>query len=381
MSARYRAAYFAASNSERGFVSYYDELFCQTSSMRYVIKGGPGCGKSRLMWDMVRAGEAAGCTAQLFYCSSDPTSLDAVIFSRGEESVVTVLDGTAPHEVNLSVPGVRDQMIDLGVFWSRQALRSQQEIIEPLMKEKRTHYDAAYRYLAAAGLCEQNIADRILPMIDEDRLERIAERLESGGMVSETASARTKLVKRAKKNESERINSGQTVCTASIGMRGCVRLPTLMQQASRICLIEPYYGVQYRLMHRIWEKLTRNEQRIIVSKHPIFPDYPDGIYLPEQGVAFVTDILPDEHASIRGEVVRTISLRRTLDRERLRDDRMQMKQLCRLRETLIAEAEKELLAASVPHFALEEIYGAAMDFDKKEQYSRDVCADIFGTLD
>ena len=43
-------AYFAASNSTKGFVSYYEEIF-QNARIGHVwaIKGGPGTGKSRFL--------------------------------------------------------------------------------------------------------------------------------------------------------------------------------------------------------------------------------------------------------------------------------------------------------------------------------------------
>ena len=41
---------FTAANTEKGFCSYFDELIHDEKLKRvYLIKGGPGCGKSTLM--------------------------------------------------------------------------------------------------------------------------------------------------------------------------------------------------------------------------------------------------------------------------------------------------------------------------------------------
>ena len=43
-------AYFAAANTKDGFYSYFDDIFFNPSiKRRYIIKGGPGTGKSSFM--------------------------------------------------------------------------------------------------------------------------------------------------------------------------------------------------------------------------------------------------------------------------------------------------------------------------------------------
>ena len=77
-------AYFAASNSAKGFFSYYKECF-DTPRIRhlYAIKGGPGTGKSRFMREVAECGEGAGWQCEYIYCSSDPDSLDGLFVAIG----------------------------------------------------------------------------------------------------------------------------------------------------------------------------------------------------------------------------------------------------------------------------------------------------------
>ena len=88
--------YFLGANSPSGFYSLYDHLLPPERANRfYILKGGPGCGKSTLMRQVARRAEEAGETVEYTLCSCDPDSLDAILLPR---LGVAIVDGTAPHE-------------------------------------------------------------------------------------------------------------------------------------------------------------------------------------------------------------------------------------------------------------------------------------------
>ena len=60
----------------------------------YLIKSGPGCGKSTLMKRLAIKAEQKGEPIQRIHCASDPDSLDGVIFST---SVPPSWTPPAPH--------------------------------------------------------------------------------------------------------------------------------------------------------------------------------------------------------------------------------------------------------------------------------------------
>lgn len=87
--------YFLGANAPGGFYSLYDQLIApETARAVYILKGGPGCGKSTLMRTVSDMVCAAGEQAEYILCSGDPDSLDAVVFPRLK---VALVDGTAPH--------------------------------------------------------------------------------------------------------------------------------------------------------------------------------------------------------------------------------------------------------------------------------------------
>lgn len=87
--------YFLGANSPSGFYSLYDQLIPpQSARAIYILKGGPGCGKSTLMRAVARQLEQAGAACEYILCSGDPDSLDAVVAPQLGAALV---DGTAPH--------------------------------------------------------------------------------------------------------------------------------------------------------------------------------------------------------------------------------------------------------------------------------------------
>ena len=97
MNEQNRAAYFLGANAPAGFYSLYDQLICPEQARAvYILKGGPGCGKSTLMGRVAAALEEAGEPVEYIHCSGDPHSLDGVVFPKLGAAIV---DGTAPHGV------------------------------------------------------------------------------------------------------------------------------------------------------------------------------------------------------------------------------------------------------------------------------------------
>lgn len=88
-------SYFLGANSYNGFYSLYDSFTSLPEIKRlYIIKGGPGCGKSTFMKAIATAANEAGYDVERVLCSADPDSLDG-IYIPGLH--IAYVDGTAPH--------------------------------------------------------------------------------------------------------------------------------------------------------------------------------------------------------------------------------------------------------------------------------------------
>ena len=88
-----RLSFFAAANGYSGFRSYFDKIFDPSEyTSLYILKGGPGTGKSSFMKRLLAELETEVEECEAIFCSSDPASLDGVIIKRGERRI-GVIDG------------------------------------------------------------------------------------------------------------------------------------------------------------------------------------------------------------------------------------------------------------------------------------------------
>ena len=103
--------FFAAANTSNGFSSLFDEIFAPEKFRRvYILKGGPGTGKSTLMGNIGLIAQSRGYDVEYICCSSDPDSLDGVIIT---ELSVAILDGTSPHITDPVYPGAVERIVNL----------------------------------------------------------------------------------------------------------------------------------------------------------------------------------------------------------------------------------------------------------------------------
>lgn len=207
--------FFAAMNSYGGFVSHYKSSFAQ--ERRYIIKGGPGCGKSTLMRRIAAEAERRGCSVEYYDCSSDPDSLDGIVLpSLG----IAMFDGTAPHEEAASAPGWRDNLIDLGAFWDTELLRTHQDEIIALSEHKSAAYHKAYRYLGMAGTAALLRLELLGECIDTDALSAAAARLTRKAVAGYTCAAKMCEAATDRKTPVKRTTGKKAVCVKTKAANG-----------------------------------------------------------------------------------------------------------------------------------------------------------------
>ncbi len=138
---------FPGNNTPKGFFSYYDYILPKDATRIFVIKGGPGVGKSTFMTNIARDMVDRGFDAEIHHCSADNESIDGVVFPA---IGVGILDGTWPHVVDPKTPGAVDEIIWLGQFWDEDAVRAHKREILDAQKGVESVFNRAYRYLRAS---------------------------------------------------------------------------------------------------------------------------------------------------------------------------------------------------------------------------------------
>lgn len=147
--------FFAGSNTAHGFFSYFDNIIKTDEAKRiYILKGGPGVGKSTFMKKFASRMLEKGYSAEYIHCSSDNESLDAVVIP---EIKIALMDGTAPHTVDPVLPGAVDEIVNLGIFLDGTKLEKHRVQITQIKQNISAYYKSAYRFLEAAGIISEEI--------------------------------------------------------------------------------------------------------------------------------------------------------------------------------------------------------------------------------
>lgn len=167
---------FPGSNSAYGFYSFYDQIIGDDATRIFVIKGGPGVGKSTFMQNIARELIQRDLDAEFHCCSADSASLDGIVFPQLQ---IACIDGTTPHMVDPKNPGAVDEIIHMGDFWDEAGMIAQREEILRLNRENARLYRRAYRYLASAKLFLDEVEDyyRENRCLDISGLDRVALRM------------------------------------------------------------------------------------------------------------------------------------------------------------------------------------------------------------
>lgn len=170
--------YFASANSYNGFLSLFGEIFNRKKFERtFILKGGPGTGKSTFMKKVAKEMEAQGANIEYYYCSSDIDSLDAVIISLNGKKFA-IMDGTSPHENDAIYVGAVDEIINLGSNVDYDWIRTYKEKIIVLSDQKSEAYKNAYSYLSIAGECDKHICKAKMKSFDFKSADKYIEGLE-----------------------------------------------------------------------------------------------------------------------------------------------------------------------------------------------------------
>ncbi len=355
------ACFFAATNTGNGFKSYFDEIFGKNPDDRlYILKGGPGVGKSTFMKRLAREAGKRGEECEYFLCSSDTSSLDGIIINGRK---VAVIDGTNPHVIEPTLAGVREIIIDLGAAWDTDGLYQNREALSNLSSKKSKLYTDCYKTLSCKHSMDTLIKNLALPYINIPKLERSAGKIcksvftEKGNVFNE----KIRIIK-------------------AISTGGKVRLSTFENMANRTIFIkEPFEmsGLSDLLLKKIYDNAKLDKQQIFVSFSLNDREEIDALYFPESRVCITKY---DENALLQCDKAlkksKIINCSRFFDNKAFRHLSPLRKFYSKLSEKLENQALDYLKKAGEVHAEMEKIYGSYTDYAKVEEISREYFSKI-----
>ncbi|MBP2654680.1 MAG: hypothetical protein H6Q73_2249 [Firmicutes bacterium] len=165
---------FPGGNTPQGFFSYYNYIIPVDANRIFILKGGPGTGKSTFMRKIGEAMISQGHDVEFHHCSSDNKSLDGLVIP---DLQVAFIDGTAPHIVDPKNPGCVDEIIHLGDFWDEKGIVPHKKTIIDYNAEISRNFQRAYRLLNAAKSIYDDIAAINSSALDIAEANRVAEEL------------------------------------------------------------------------------------------------------------------------------------------------------------------------------------------------------------
>jgi len=336
--------YFLGANTPQGFVSRFDQLGSADEGWRcYVIKGGPGSGKSTLMKRVAQAAAGLDPGMKLIHCSSDLNSLDGVIFPRLK---ISIADGTPPHVIEPKYPGACEVIVPVCSCWDDDKLyAARREIVAASRRISGVH-EYCVRFLSAAGSLLGDTYRMALEVTDPAKVGRYAEAF----------------VRRELGRPSEYAPRESTRFLSAVTDRGPVLFEeTARALAPRIIFVEDEYGAASRLLlGAVRAHALKAGFRVVSCCCPLAPfDKLDHLFIPEAGVGLMTlnrfhrlGLVPE----------RTIHARRFCDMDSLKLRRKRVSFNTRAAGQMLDQAALLMREAKLLHDGLERYYKEATDF-------------------
>ncbi|MBE6884146.1 MAG: hypothetical protein E7487_06035 [Ruminococcaceae bacterium] len=343
--------FFLGANTSSGFVSKFDQLADPKSGwILFVIKGGPGTGKSSLIRKAAAAVEASGLAVEYIHCSSDADSLDGAIFPQLK---CAVADGTPPHVIEPKYPGAYESVIFLNNCWDEKKLIPQLSDIICLSEEISAHHQRCCRYLSIATMLQNEVYQLISPHTLSHKIDRYAK-----GIAVRLFS------------KSGRISPGKNTFRFLSAVTNQGRLffsETINTLCNELYFIDDPWGVSSKLLlTRIRSLALAHGYNTITCSCPLSPyDKPDHLIIPELHLAFLSGT---PHHKIKSSSFHTVDklhiihAERFTEMEMIRHKRQRISFISKMTERILTDAEEQLAHAKLLHDKLETIYTGAMDF-------------------
>ena len=347
------ADFFLGGNSPSGFYSLFKDVYNVEDGWRvFVIKGGPGTGKSTLMKKIAAEAAERGYLTERGFCSSDPQSLDAVIVPQIRTAI---FDGTAPHVIEPELPGACEIIVNLGVAFDNKKLFSCAAELAEVSDACSACHRNAVRFLRCADSFSANTSLIASKAVSTEKIKRRAQKLCSTYAGPKSGKERTRLL-------------------SAVTMEG-VKLfsNTLDNTCDTLISIDDKYGAPS-------DMLLSSVRDILISIGCEFiccrcsqSKRIEHIILPNERVGFtVCNTFHQAHSDAR-----ITHCERFLDPSVLSENSKKFSYNRRAAAHFYSLASQEMRRAKSIHDRLEEIYSSAVDFSIVNEISETVTDAFF----
>lgn len=347
---------YPGGNTSRGFYSYYDQVIRPQDATRiFILKGGPGVGKSTLMR---RLGEriAEHTDVEFLHCSSDNDSLDGIVVPSAG---LMMVDGTAPHIVDPVLPGAVDSIINLGECLNQAALHEKTPQIFATSRRISAQFQRAYRYLAAASQVRADTHALYAQHTDHTALNDALAPLFKA----------LKLPHRPAGPGTER-----KLFAGAITPGGCVSTLESLKGTECWRLAGPWAFPAEWALESLRRRALESGLEVETYHCAIDPERIEHLYLPAKGLLVTTH--SEFHSVSPAGVTRTVAFEPLMDQQALSEFQPVLEQNAALFASLVNAAVQSIAAAKGFHDKLEHFYSSEMDYAKLNRLSARVSAEV-----
>ena len=338
----YERHYFLGANSPQGFYSLYENFIDPVSDTAlYILKGGPGCGKSSFMKKIAEAMTAAGYNTEQIHCSADPESLDGVYIPALKTAYV---DGTSPHVIEPKYPAAMEEYINLGVFYDTQALRQRKAEIIQITQAYKVCYTKAYSCISSAWQVERELYS----VLNTDALKATIKKHVKG------------IISREFKKKAEPGKVSVRFLSAFTYMGNVCRFDTVAALCNRVYVLDNEFGFAPEFLSLLSAAAVQNGYDIILCKSPMEPDKTEHVIIPELSLSYISQTKKHKYT---GSPYKHIRLDALADRTLLHANKESIKSGRKLANALYSEGKAALNSAKTLHDKLEAVYNPHVDFD------------------
>lgn len=344
------ADYFLGGASPNGFKTEIGKMIYDSGYFTYILKGTPGCGKSSFMKSLIKS--FPGEEIDRFYCSSDPDSLDAVMFKdRG----IIIVDGTSPHSFEPLYPLAYQTIINMNSFMNQDILFEKRSEIKALTDECNKWHERCRRYLAALSAINDDMTQIGKSALLVNKADGFTERI-----------SRKLLPRRQSAGK-----CGYRTLTA-LTPKGLITF--IPEDYSVYMLYDDLFYASDRFLRAFEENAVKKGLNVTVgvSYNHSSPMYRHMI-IPEIKTAFIWDNGLTDKIS---DNFRKISFKRFYDKTEIMQKKLRLKFDKGARDDLLCEAKNSLASAKSVHDELEKIYLTAVNFPAEERYLYKIISEI-----
>lgn len=351
-------AYFLGSSGKNGFFSCFSQLTPKIEGQyTYIIKGGPGTGKSTLMRKIADEMGKKDINCERIFCSSDPDSLDGVIFPSLR---VSICDGTSPHTLDPDYPGATGEIVNLGECWDKKKIYENKEKIIELTDKNKACHKRSRRFIESAFSVFGDGEKICRDALDENRLIRYASRVSA----------------RHIKKPSGRVGLEKIRLLDAITPKGYYFLSeTAESLCSEKIVFEDSFGVAAaKVIAEIRSYALASGFSVISSPSVSNDNEIRHIIIKELSLGFFT---ADKLCNLEIQPTKTVSLRRFYSADILAAHKARLAFSSKAAKELLDEAVCALKIAKSVHDDLEKCYIDAMDYGKISEIGKSLSERIW----